>query len=100
MKKILLLFAIFVSIIFSMDDAKAQDEYSSDQELSKQIDNIYLRMALEDVAYMDIVRLAGPPKAVQERIPDSEFLDTLRNRNSIHTSLSPIRSKRVKNIRF
>jgi len=79
MRHFLLLFVFSVSIFFSTDVVKAQDEYSSDQELSRQIDNIYLKMSLDDVAYMDIVRLAGPPKAVQERVPESDFLDTLRN---------------------
>lgn len=53
--------------------------YDSDLTITKKIDNVYLRMAMEDVAYMDIVRLAGPPKAVQKRTPDCLFTDTLRN---------------------
>jgi len=43
------------------------------------MDNIYLRMALEDVAYMDIVRLAGMPRAVQPEATGCQFIDTLSN---------------------
>lgn len=61
-------------------------EYSSTQNTQKKIDNIYLRMAMEDVAYMDIVRLAGPPKAHQTRRPDCPFKDTLRDNQLIFYS--------------
>lgn len=74
---------IFVVTLLAMallyvSSALAQD-YSPNQELSKKIDNVYIREAMADMAYMDIVRLAGPPKAVQTRKPHCEFKDTLRN---------------------
>lgn len=70
-------------LIFS--SVSAQD-YSVDQDISKKIDNAYLMMAMEDVAYMDILRLAGPPKAVQTRKPHCAFKDTLRNNQLIFYS--------------
>ena len=54
-------------------------EYSVTQNTHKKIDNTYIRLAMEDVAYMDIVRLAGPAKAQQRRRPDCLFKDTLRD---------------------
>ena len=36
-------------------------EYSVTQNTHKKIDNTYIRLAMEDVAYLEIVRLAGPP---------------------------------------
>ncbi len=76
---LLTLIAVSVAIVFSIGNAKAEDEYSSDQELIKRMDDIYLRMAVEDVAYMDIVRIAGPAKSVQPRDPECQFSDTLRD---------------------
>ena len=70
-------------LIFS--SVSAQD-YSVDQDISKKIDNAYVMMAMEDVAYMDILRLAGPPKAVQTRKPHCAFKDTLRNNQLIFYS--------------
>jgi len=79
MRHLFITLTAFVAVMaLSLNTAGAQDEYSPNQQLAKKIDDIYLRMAMEDVAYMDIVRLAGPPAAVQERVPDSRFLDTLR----------------------
>ncbi len=77
------LFPVLALFIFS--SASAQD-YSSEQNTQKKIDNVYIRMAMEDVAYMDILRLAGPPKAVQTRKPNCAFKDTLRNNQLIFYS--------------
>jgi len=74
----ILLSFLSAALVTFVNGASAQDEYSSDQELAKKIDNIYLRLALEDVAYMDIVEIAGPPLAVQPRDTGCMFLDTLR----------------------
>jgi len=69
-----------IAALLSIGHVRAQDEYSSDQQLIIKMDNIYLRMALEDVAYMDIVRLAGPPRSVQQGGDSGcQFLDTLKN---------------------
>lgn len=61
-------------------------EYSVTQNTHKKIDNTYIRLAMQDVAYMDIVRLAGPPKAHQRRRPDCPFKDTLRDNQLIFYS--------------
>lgn len=61
-------------------------EYSVTQNTHKKIDNTYIRLAMQDVAYMDIVRLAGPPKAHQRRRPDCPFKDTLRDNKLIFYS--------------
>lgn len=76
---------IIVLLLLIFNSVSAQD-YSSDQNLAKKIDNTYLRMAIEDIAYMDILRLAGPPKAVQTRKPNCMFKDTLRNNQLIFYS--------------
>lgn len=61
-------------------------EYSVTQNTHKKIDNTYIRLAMQDVAYMDIVRLAGPPKVHQRRRPDCPFKDTLRDNQLIFYS--------------
>lgn len=76
---------IIALLLLIFNSVSAQD-YSSDQNLAKKIDNTYLRMAIEDIAYMDILRLAGPPKAVQTRKPNCMFKDTLRNNQLIFYS--------------
>jgi len=77
MKQVLLSVALLVVSILTYSLSFAQDTYSSDQNLAKKIENIYMRMALEDVAYMDIVRLTGPAKYVKDSYPDCPFLDSL-----------------------
>jgi len=76
-KRYELLAVLFTALVLPLNNSFAQDEYSSDQELAKKIDNIYLRMALEDIAYMDIVQIAGPPS--RSEVSGCTFLDTLRN---------------------
>ena len=71
-------FLILVLLWMLPNSIFAQD-YSVNQDTHKKIDNTYIRLAMEDVAYMDIVRLAGPSKAHQRRRPDCPFKDTLRN---------------------
>lgn len=79
MMKHSLLSHVLVPALMLLTFSAAAQEYSSTQNTQKKIDNVYLRMAMQDVAYMDIVRLAGPPKANQKRRPDCPFKDTLRD---------------------
>lgn len=73
----------FLTALMLLPGSISAQEYSVNQNTHKKIDNTYIRLAMQDVAYMDIVRLAGPPKAHQRRRPDCPFKDTLRDNQLI-----------------
>lgn len=73
------LIIMFFALLMLLPCSISAQEYSVTQNTHKKIDNTYIKLAMEDVAYMDIVRLAGPPKAHQRRRPDCPFKDTLRD---------------------
>lgn len=74
------------ALLMLLPGSISAQEYSVTQNTHKKIDNTYIRLAMQDVAYMDIVRLAGPPKAHQRRRPDCPFKDTLRDNQLIFYS--------------
>lgn len=74
------------ALLMLLSGSISAQEYSVTQNTHKKIDNTYIRLAMQDVAYMDIVRLAGPPKAHQRRRPDCPFKDTLRDNQLIFYS--------------
>ena len=75
MKKIL--FALTVMFAALAIDANGQG-FSEFQTISKENVNIILHQRLSDICHFDIVRLAGPPKAVQTK-KSCEFLDSLKD---------------------
>ncbi len=75
MKRTLLL-AMLVALV--MPVALKAQKFSDFQTISKENTNIILHQRLSDVCYMDVVRLAGPPKAVQTK-KSCEFLDSLKD---------------------
>ncbi len=77
MKKVFILSWVLFMIV-SMNHLTAQ-EYSEFQDVAKKQETIILNQRMSDVSYVDIVRLAGPPRAVQTRKPNCEFLDSLRD---------------------
>lgn len=77
---------MFSALLMLLAGSISAQEYSVTQNTHKKIDNTYIRLAMQDVAYMDIVRLAGPPKAHQRRRPDCPFKDTLRDNQLIFYS--------------
>ena len=77
MKKIMVSVILLVCCYLQAGKLFAQ-EFSDFQQVAKSDINIILHQHLSDICYMDIVRLAGPPKAVQPK-RSSVFLDTLKN---------------------
>ena len=61
-------------------------KHNPNDVITKKIDNVYIQQAVSDVALMDIVRLAGPARAVPNRYPDCEFKDSLRNNQLVFYS--------------
>lgn len=75
MKKMLLvLTVVFASLAFG---ANGQG-FSEFQTISKENVNIILHQRLSDICHFDVVRLVGPPKAVQTK-KSCEFLDSLKD---------------------
>ena len=75
MKKMLfVLTVVFASLAFG---ANGQG-FSEFQTISKENENIILHQRLSDICHFDVVRLVGPPKAVQTK-KSCEFLDSLKD---------------------
>ncbi len=76
MRKVIVSVILLVCCYLQTGKLFAQ-EFSDFQQVAKSDINIILHQHLSDICYMDIVRLAGPPKAVQPK-RSSLFLDTLK----------------------
>jgi len=76
MRKVIVSVILLVCCYLQTGKLFAQ-EFSDFQQVAKSDINIILHQHLSDICYMDIVRLAGPPKAVQPK-RSSVFLDTLK----------------------
>lgn len=84
---------------FAAISAVAQ-EYNTDLDLKKQSATIIFNQRMSDVAYVDIVRLAGPPKAVQPRVKNCPFKDSLRDNQLIFYSYVFIPKKVKQNKKY
>lgn len=69
---------ITIALCFAFAMSLNAQKFSDFQTISKENTNIILHQRLSDVCHMDIVRLAGPPKAVQTK-KSCEFLDSLKD---------------------
>ena len=66
MKKVFIALLLIFSVAFQSNRLLAQ-AFSEFQQVEKSHIDIMLHQHLSDVCYMDIVRLAGPPKYVQPK---------------------------------
>ena len=74
--------ALLFAIVFNID---AQDNSYNFKVLEKRHEDLILFDRLSDISYVDKVRLAGPPKAVQKET-GCEFLDSLSDNQLIFYS--------------
>lgn len=81
------IFATAAVVLLFSDVAFSQDanEYSF-QSVEKKEEVILIYQRLSEFADIDVVRLPGPPKAVQTRKPNCEFKDSLRSNQLIFHS--------------
>ena len=93
MKKVFIALLLIFSVAFQSNRLLAQ-AFSEFQQVEKSHIDIMLHQHLSDVCYMDIVRLAGPPKYVQPK-ESCEFLDSLKG-NQVKFSAYIFISKKAK----
>ena len=93
MKKVFVALLLTFSIVFQVNILRAQ-AFNDFQQVEKGQIDIILHQHLSDVCFMDIVRLAGPPKYVQPK-ESCEFLDSLKG-NQVKFSAYVFISKKAK----
>ena len=90
----LMKFFVTIALVLGMVSSVCAQEFSEFQQVEKRQVDIILHQRLSDVCYVDIMRIAGPPKSVQPK-ESCEFLDSLKD-NQVKFSAYVFIPKKVK----